>query len=109
MSYDSYYQVTSQLVSAAKKEQSERRGALVKQLYCIHYLGLALRGHKKSEVNLYQLLLMWSCYDSSFKKWIKENKYLSPIIVNEIISTMGLSALRTLLNNIKECNPLGMQ
>ena len=53
--------VTSQLVSAAKKEQSERRGALVKQLYCIHYLlcqGLALHGHKKSEGNLYQLLLM---------------------------------------------------
>ena len=64
-------------MSAAKKEQSERRDALVKQLYCIHYLlrlGLALRGHKKSEVNLYQLLLMWSCHDSSFKKRIKENK-----------------------------------
>ena len=100
--------VTSQLVSAAKKEQSKRRGALVKQLYCIRYLlrqGLALRGYKESEGNLYQLLLMWSCYDSSFKKWIKENRYLSPVIVNELISTMGLSVLHTLLNNIKECNP----
>ena len=29
--------VTSQLASAAKKEQSERRDALVKQLYCIRY------------------------------------------------------------------------
>ena len=51
--------VTSQLVSATKKKQSERIGALVKQLYCIHYLlhqGLALCGHKKSEGNLYQLL-----------------------------------------------------
>ena len=95
--------VTSQLVSAAKKEQSERKGALVKKLYSIHYLlsqGLAFRGHKECEGNLYQLLLS---YDSSFKKWIKENRYLSPVIVNELISTMGLSVLCT------QYNPLGMQ
>ena len=31
--------------------------------------------------------------------------FISDNIVNELISTMGLSMLRTLLNNIKECNP----
>ena len=86
--------VTNQLVSAAKKEQNERRGAFVKQLYCLRFLlrqGLALRGHKESEGNLYQLLLMWSCSDSNLKQWIKENRYLSPVIINELISTMGLN------------------
>ena len=69
-------------------------------LYCIHYLlhqGLALCGHKKSEGNLYQLLLLRSCYDSSFKNGSRK---ISLIIVNELISTMGLSVLRTLLKNV---------
>ncbi len=84
--------VSNQLVSAAKKEQSERRDALVKQLHCLRYLlrqGLAIRGHKESEGNLHQLMSMFSYYDFNLKKWMKENRYLSPIIVNELISIMG--------------------
>ncbi len=100
--------VSNQLVSAAKKEQSERRDALVKQLHCLRYLlrqGLAIRGHKESEGNLHQLMSMFSYYDSNLKKWMKENRYLSPVIVNELISIMGQSVLRILLDNIKEYSP----
>ncbi len=63
--------VSNQLVSAAKKEQSERRDALVKQLYCLRYLlrqGLAIREHKESEGNLHRLMSMFSYYDSNLKK-----------------------------------------
>ena len=36
---------------------------------------------------------------------MKEKKYLSPVIVNELITSMGLSVLRSLLTNIKKCVP----
>ncbi len=36
---------------------------------------------------------------------MKENRYLSPVIVNELISIMGQSVLRILLDNIKEYSP----
>ena len=42
---------------------------------------------------------------SCVREWIKENKYMSPEIVNEQISVMGLSVLRTLLSNIKMVQP----
>ena len=37
--------------------------------------------------------------------WIRENKYMSPEIVNEQITTMGLSVLQTLLSSIKKVTP----
>ena len=41
------------------------------------------------------------------KEWIRENKYMSPevVVVNEQITMMGQSALRTLLSNIKKVTP----
>ena len=39
------------------------------------------------------------------KDWIRENKYMSPEIVNEQITLMGLSVLQTLLSSIKGVTP----
>lgn len=100
--------ISQQLSSQLQKEQSYRRQALLKQLHCLRFLlrqGLAIRGHTEVEGNLQQLLIMWSAYDSSLKRWLKENKYLSPVIVNELITTMGLSVLRSLLKDIQTCSP----
>ena len=69
--------------------------------------GLAIRGHNDDrQGNLKQLLLMMAA-DSNpcVKDWIRENQYMSPEIVNEQITIMGLSVLRTLLSNIKKVTP----
>ena len=100
--------ISNHLNSQIKKDQEERRQALLKQLHCLRFLlrqGLAIRGHEETEGNLYQLLIMWSAYDSGLRKWLRDKKYLSPLIVNELISCMGLSVLRSLLRGIKECYP----
>ena len=36
---------------------------------------------------------------------MKEKKYLSPVIMNEIISLLGKKVLRTLLSKINESSP----
>jgi len=100
--------VSNQLSTQAKKEQSERRQALLKQLHCLRFLlrqGLAIRGHAETEGNLQQLLIMWSTYDTGLKMWMRDKRYLSPVIINELITIMGLNVLRSLLSNIKECSP----
>ena len=100
--------INAQLQTQVQKLQHSRRHALVKQLYCLRYLlrqGLAVRGHKEIEGNLYQLLVMVSAYDSEMSTWLREKKYISPAIVNEQISIMGLAVLRTLLDSIKSSSP----
>ena len=100
--------INAQLQTQVQKLQQSRRHTLVKQLYCLRYLlqqGLAVRGHKEIEGNLYQLLVMVSAYDSEMSTWLREKKYISPAIVNEQISIMGLAILRTLLDSIKSSSP----
>lgn len=100
--------INAQLQTQVQKLQQSRRHALVKQLYCLRYLlrqGLTVRGHKEIEGNLYQLLVMVSAYDSEMSTWLREKKYISPSIVNEQISIMGLAILRTLLDSIKSSSP----
>ena len=93
-----------------QKEQASRRKSLLTQLSCLRYLlrqGLSIRGHNTDQQgNLRQLLVMMAgdC-NPCMTDWIKENKYMSPEIVNEQITMMGLSVLRTLLSNIKMVTP----
>ena len=69
--------------------------------------GLAIRGHTELEGNLKQLLIMWSGSSNSERKtWLRENKYMSHDIINEQITIMGHSLLRTLLANIKKNVPV---
>lgn len=100
--------INSLLSTQASKEQHERRQALIKQMNSLRFLlrqGLAIRGHDETEGNLYKLLLMCSAYDPCLTKWIRDKRYLSPLIINELITSMGLSVLRSLLSKVKECKP----
>ena len=86
--------INTQLQTQVQKSQRLRQQALVKHLYCLRYLlrqGIAIRGHVETEGNLYQLLTMMSVHDPQIASWLKEKKYLSPMIVNEQISMMGLA------------------
>ena len=68
----------------------------MKLLLSIRYLsrqGLALRRHNESadtlDGNLYQLLLLLSENNRPMKEWLSKIEYISPDIVNELITTMG--------------------
>ena len=90
--------------------QNTRRKALLHQLSSLRFLlrqGLAIRGHTELEGNLRQLLMMWAgASNSDLKTWLRENKYMSHDIINEQITIMGHSLLRTLLANIKKNVPV---
>ena len=67
--------------------------------------GIALRGHTEEEGNLSQLLAVWSEDNANVKDWMKEGKFMSHDIVNELITLMGLKVLRQLLMKIKSSDP----
>lgn len=84
--------VGSQLDHAHKMEQKARRESLLKQLSSLRYLlrqGMAIRGHEASESNIIQLLQLCSDDDPQLKKWLSDQKYFSPDILNEQIEIMG--------------------
>ncbi len=100
--------VREQLSSVVKTEQAVRRQGLLKLLHCLRYLvhqGLAIRGHIEVEGNLYQLLILLSAFDSDVKNFLSANRYLSHDFINELISMMGQSILRSLIQKICACSP----
>ena len=89
-------------------EKRNNRAMLMKLLHCIHYLsrqGLAFRGHHEDSVafegNLYQLLLLQATDSPQLATWITRRDYISPAIVNEIITLCGNTVLRHLLEDIQ--------
>lgn len=100
--------VQEQLSTQAAQVHAVRRSGLLKQLEAMKYLlrqGIALRGRTEEEGNLPQLLAVWSKDSPVIKDWIREGKYLSHDIVNEMITSMGLNVLRQLLVKIKSNDP----
>lgn len=96
--------IGAQLDHAHKMEQKARREALIKQLSSLRYLlrqELAVRGHEASESNLIQLLQLRSGDDPQLKKWINDQKYCSPDILNEQIEIMANSVLSSILVEIQ--------
>ena len=92
------------------RAQEGRRKSLLTQLSCLRFLlrqGLAIRGHNADQQGNLKLLLIMMAADSNpcVKIWIRENKYMSPEVVNEQITMMGQSVLRTLFSNIKKVTP----
>ena len=74
-------------------------------MFSLKYLmrqGQAVRGHNEAEGNLHQLLLLRQEAIPELKWWMQEGKYMSPEIVNELISEMGHKILRELLSKIQE-------
>ena len=66
---------------------------------------LALRGHTEKESNLAQLLRSLSEDDEILSVWLRDRKYMFHEIVNEIISMIGQSVLRIILQKINSSNP----
>ena len=77
----------------------------MKQLSSLKFLlrqGLAIRGHNDKDGNLVQLMELRSEDSPRLKRWLDSDHYLSPQIVNEMITLMGNTLLRKLLVKIRE-------
>ena len=100
--------IDAQLSSQLRKDQDHHRSMLMKLLHAIQFLcrqGLPLRGHKEDlesfNGNLYQLLLLQAKECPEMIPWLKRKEYISPEIVNEIITAMGQQVLRTILSEVR--------
>ncbi len=100
--------VGAMITKQHEAEKRSNRTMLMKLLHCIRYLarqGLAFRGHHEDSVafegNPYQLLLLQASDSPQLATWIKKRDYLSPAIVNEIITLCGNTVLRQLLGDIQ--------
>ena len=100
--------VAQQLSNESAKILADRRLGLLNQLSAMKFLlrqGIALRGHSENEGNLPQLLSAWTVNSAILKHWVKEGKYMSHDIVNELVTLMGHNVLRKLLCRMKNQSP----
>ena len=101
--------VGSMLSKQYDTEKKNNRAMLLKLLHCIQYLarqGLSFRGHHEVsasfEGNLYQLRLLQSIDSPQLASWLKKREYISPAIVNEIITIcIHNTVLRQVLVDIR--------
>lgn len=108
MSIQNRVNIVSQLATQREMEMQHNRSMFLKVIETVIFLarqGLPLRGHHENsssfEGNLLQLLLLRSSDCPTLGAWIKKRDYLSPEIINEVISICGQTVLRNLLQNIK--------
>ena len=99
--------VGAQLSRQHDADQRNHRAMFLKLLECIQFLarqGLPFRGHHEDsdafEGNLYQLLLLQAKVCTPLGSWLKKRDYISPKIINEIITLCGQTILRQLLQDI---------
>ena len=99
--------VGTQLSRQRDAEQRNHRAMMLKVLECVRFLarqGLPFRGHHEDsaafEGNLYQLLLLQAKDCPPLGSWLKKRDYISPDIINEIITICGQMILRQLLQDI---------
>ena len=100
--------VAQQLSNESAKILADRRLGLLNQLSAMKFIlrqGIALRGHSENEGNLPQLLSAWTVNSAILKHWVKERKYMSHDIVNELVTLMGHNVLRKLLCRMKNQSP----
>ena len=97
-----------QLSTQRDADVRNHRAVFLKLLECVRYLarqGLPFRGHHEDSVtfegNLYQLLLLQAKDCVPLGLWLKKRDYISPEIINEIITIYGQTILRTLLQDIR--------
>ena len=92
--------IDAQLSAQLSSDQKHHRSMFMKLLCAIQFLarqGLPFRGHKEGiEVfggNLYQLLLLQAKDTPRMISWLEQKEYISPDIINEIITSMGQCVL----------------
>ena len=103
--------VRSQLSKQHEAEMKNHRAMFMKLLECVRYFarqGLPFCGHHKDSItfdgNLLQLLLFQAKDDAHVGSWLKKQDYLSPEMINDIISLCGQKRLRQLLQEISKVN-----
>ena len=94
--------VISQLVSSSLRDKEQRRKMQLSSLRYLARQGLAVRGHKDEEGNLFQLLKCRATVVHGVDEWLKSGKYLSHDIINELVEIMALNLLRNLLTEIRQ-------
>ena len=84
---------------------------LIKVLECVQFLvkqGLPLQGHNEHadalQGNLYQLLLLVAKSCQGMSAWLAKRDYISPSIINELLTISGNAVLRNLLSEIREAD-----
>ena len=88
-----------------KSAQAVRRTFLLKQLSSMRYLGrqgIGVRGHTDEESNLIQLLKTRAEDVPCLHQWIKEGKYLSHDIINELYEIMANTDCLNLVDIAKQ-------
>ena len=96
--------IDAQLSCQVKQTQNLHFKLFLIVLSSLKFLLIAVRGHDEIEGNLMQLLLLRCEDNSKLKVWIKERKYLSSDIINEIMQIMSNYILRQLLVSIREAS-----
>ncbi len=96
-----------QLSTQRDADMRNHRAMFLKLLECVWYSarqGLPFRGHHEDSVafegNLYQLLLLQAVDCAPLGPWLRKRDYISPEIINEIITICGQTILRQLLQDI---------
>ena len=90
--------------TVAKQQQEQRRRLFMAEVSSFKYLlrqGIAFRGHREEEGNLFQLMQLRSIDIPGLDQWLTDKKYLSHDIVNELAKEMALIILRNLCNEVK--------
>lgn len=108
MSIRNRVNIVSQLATEREMEMQHNCSMFLKMIETVLFLacqGLPLRGHHENssafEGSLLQLFLLHSSDCPTLGAWMKKRDYLSPEIINEVISICGQTVLRNLLQNIK--------
>ena len=95
------------LLSQHKETKSKNRQNFIKIIDAIQYLarqGIPLRGDdEEKDSNLCQLLAFKTKNDPELKEWLqrKTNKYVAPVLQNELLQVMSNLVLREMLTEIK--------
>lgn len=103
--------VTAQLSDQVLRQQKCHRDFLMIELSSLKYLmrqGLAVRGHKEEEGNLYQLLKCRSDDVPGLSSWLRDGQYLSHEIIDELIGMMAKKVRSGILSEVHEAEWYGI-
>lgn len=102
---DTKCDIAAAMVSELKKSQETRRRMLMKQLStlrCLARQGISLQGKTDIESNLIQFLKVRAEDVPELMDWVKERRYLSHDIINELINIMANEVLRSIVADIHQ-------
>ena len=97
--------INAQVNKQHSSDQIRRQGSFIKQLGTLRVLlrqGLAVRGHDDKESNFHQFLTLRCDDDPDLQKWLHDNKYQSPEIINECMGLLSNELLRNFLKDIRD-------